>query len=370
MVYANELGIKMVPGGALILTAKNCEILLKQKKALCEWKQQGDPSFKIPAAILADKKTCSKIGIGKYKISIVDCLPEFAKIHQNKPLARSGPNCWGTSMCFQGLFSKPRFMWNNEMMYWITSPLCHKLKPEEPPQPGDVVLFFGPENIAAKDNPAVTLVSDKFWDALFPKRNTPYSNMGDDFTGYHGLMHSEIYLTPELSFGKDSPTNDDLFYFHPFSESYARARVTKDEPENVECQENQTLEPYLREYQKPPQNISRSKCAYFSLVYRCQNIQNYFDRLSSEMNQENLDIWKHVLSLQKMQDDLFPLIVSHAKVLDAQEKTLLLALAHQAEKSALAEMKIVKNDKTREMLLVMQYFTAAAISRTINLWKN
>ncbi|MBC7427361.1 MAG: hypothetical protein H7336_02035 [Bacteriovorax sp.] len=351
------MGIVVGGKNELIISGSNCDQLLKQERALCVWKKKVEPEFIIPAELsqkcLPDKK-------GLIKLVISTCLPEFAKNYQNKKLINDGPNCWGTAMSFNKLDPKPRFIWPEEMMYWINnSPLCKKLSAGEEKLPGDIINVYAPEKMDELERIEKD-AGTKFWDSLYPNRYTAVvpDPSGSNYTGFHRLLHSVTYISDSLAFGKDSPAKDDHFYFHPMNEVYGRPGL-----ESKECQENQSLIPYIREYQKAPQKIRGSKCSYFSLVYRCENFADYFSKL--KLKESDTAIWKNVQSLQGIQEKLFPLLTSHNKILEDSEVTHMLALADMTAKNAAAELQKTKLEKNREMLLTMQYFAAAGIRQTL-----
>lgn len=356
---SQELGISVGGKRELILTGSSCDDLLKQQEALCSWKKKVVTNFTPKEAA----KSCQPVKKGKYKLVVLDCLPDFAKEYQDKKLLHDGPNCWGTAMSFHKLSTKPRFMWPQEMQYWMDSPLCRKLDVGEARLPGDVINVYAPEKIPQSDR----IENDpgtKFWKALYPNRYTVAPSpevTGSDYTGYHRLLHSVTYVSDELAFGKDSPAFDDKFYFHPMAEVYGRPRSDKS------CMENQSLTPYLRENQKEPKEIRGSKCSYFSLAYRCESFPDYFGKKS--LAGDDLDKWKNIQSLQGLQEKLFPILTSANKILEQCEITLLVALADMTMKNAIEEMKTPNLDKNREELLVMEYFSAAGIRKTLELAK-
>ena len=359
IAHAQELGITVGEKRELILTGSSCEMLLKQQAALCSWKKKVSPEFTSkPQA-----KSCQTVKKGKYKLALLDCLPDFARDYQDKKLLHNGPNCWGTAMSFHKLATKPRFMWPQEMQYWMDSPVCRKLDVNEARFPGDVINVYGPEKIPSNERVEVD-AGTKFWNALYPNRYTlPPSPQvtGSDYTGFHRLLHSVTYVSDELAFGKDSPAYDDKFYFHPMAEVYGRPRTDKS------CLENQSLSPHLRENQNLPQEIRGSKCSYFSLAYRCESFPDYFKK--KNLSGENLDKWKNIQSLQALQEKTFPILTNPKKVIEQWEIKFLVSLAEATMKSASEEMKQPGPDKTREELLVMEYFSAAGILKTLEFAK-
>lgn len=356
-VLAEELGISVGGKNELIITASNCETLLKQEIALCDWKKKTEPAFVMPKTL---SKSCLPIVKGKIKLVISTCLPEFAKNYQSKRLVNDGPNCWGTAMSFNKLSPKPRFMWPEEMMYWNNSPLCRKLSPGEKLIPGDIINVYAPEKMTPKERNERDAGS-RYWEALYPKRFTPAAGDigGTDYTGFQRLLHSVTYVSEKLAFGKDSPAREDRFYFHPLEEVYGRPSGEAE----IDCKENQTLEPYIREYQKVPKKIKGSKCSYFSLAYRCENFTDYFSNLS--LNSENTETLKRIQFLQGLQEKLFPMLSSSKKILEDDEVTYLIALADMTVIKVTEELKKAPQNKDREMLLTQEYFAAAGIKQTL-----
>ncbi len=353
---AGAQDIKLAVGkkNELILSGKSCEQLLKTKEDLCQWTKKTDTE----RVFTEDKITCKNDSKGSGRITITNCLPDFAKNFQQKKLVNEGPNCWGTAMGLHQLFSRPRFMWPEEMMYWMTSPLCRKLAPKEMKLPGDIINVYAPEKLDASERNQ-TDAGTRFWEALYPNRFTaPPEDNGSGYTGYHRLLHSTTYVSPELAFGKDSPSQLDRFYFHPLEQTYGRPRS-----EDRDCQESQEIEPYLREYQNPPKKIKGSKCSYFSEAYRCENFNQHFS--NTDLAPENTATWQNIKELTLLGEKLFPSLTNSAPILKPQEVTLILTRAEFTIKQSLRELKTPNLNKTREMLLVMEYFAAAGLRQTL-----
>jgi hypothetical protein len=352
-ILSAELGISIGGKNELVLTADNCEDLLKQQTAICEWKKETTPAFSIP-----NPKKCEKLKNNKYKITLFECLPDLAKDYQQKKLVHDGPNCWGTAMSFKDLSPTPRFIWPEEMQYWMDSPLCRKLDVNEARMPGDLINVYAPENLSAEERNQKD-VGIKFLEILYPNKLTKAPDIGIGYTGYQRLLHSVTYVSDKLAFGKDSPSQLDRFYFHPMEEVYGRPRSSEDK----DCQEDQSRTPYLRENQKPPKKFHREKCGYFSLAYRCENFKDYFSK--QNLSKDNLDTWKNIESLQGLQKKLFPLVTSSNKVLEKCEITLLTTLADITLKRASEELKLAQTDLMRQRLLTLEYFAAAGIRQTL-----
>lgn len=349
-VSASEIKISYSSINDLILTAESCDELLSQQKAICEWKKILDPAFTIP-----ESTACKKLSNKQFSLTVSSCLPDFVKAHQGKKLFKSGANCWGTAMSFKKISKRPRFIWTEEMRYWQDSPLCRKLNPGEPKKPGDIINTYGPEYIFNNDN--TLSKGELFWNALFPGRVTA-PPVQTSYSGYHNFLHSETYVSDRITFGKDSPNYLDKFAFHQMNEVYGRSR-------EVECQENQTMTPYHREYQNPPKPIKGKKCDYFSLAYRCENVETYFAKQILTATDE--DILDSIRTLQGLQDKLFPLLTVANKTFTKSEIEHMLKIADQETKESLEELSRPGLDKNREMLLTLKYFTASGIRKSLEL---
>lgn len=346
------LGVSVSAKQELILTSGKCDTLINERIKLCEWKKTIHPEFIIPKYI---NNTCLPADKGTFKLNISECLPDFTKNYQNKKLIHDGPNCWGTAMSFKQLSSAPRFMWPEEIQYWMESPLCRKLSPGEKLIPGDIINVYAPEKLDESE----LNVSDAgalFWDTLYPERYMKPEAAG--YTGYHRLLHTVTFITPELAFGKDSPANLDRFYFHAMEEVYGRPRS-----EDRDCQENQVMTPHIREYHKTPQKIRGSKCSYFTQAFRCENFSDYFSKDSKTDSAK--EIFRRIQILQEMQKKLFPQLLSEKKLFTLTEINSMLKTADTSFKKASLGLKENKLDKTRERLFVMEYFSAAGIRQTL-----
>ncbi|WP_408097854.1 hypothetical protein ACJVC5_02750 [Peredibacter sp. HCB2-198] len=349
--FASNLSISYSSSNDLLLTAPACETLISEHKAICQWKKVLDPSFKIPAI----SNSCKKIAANKYSITVSNCLPEFVKANQHKKLAKSGANCWGTAMSFKKISTRPRFIWSQEMKYWLDSPVCRKLNLNEQKLPGDIISTFGPEFIFEKDE--ASNKGNQFWEALYPGRLL-ISTIDRSYSGYHHMLHSETYISDKITFGKDSPNQLDKFEFHHTNEVYGRSK-------DVDCQENQKLTPHYREYQNQPRPIKGSKCDYFSLAYRCENFVEYFSKQDLTTSQE--DVLVEIKRLQGIQDKLFPLLTVPGKTFTKAELNQMLKEADAVAADSLEELKTPSLEKNTEMLLTLKYFTAQGIRKSLEL---
>lgn len=361
--HAEGTLISKAAGRPLILTADNCPQLLKERDAICAWKKSINDRF-VPATNSAN--TCTQNPNGSFSLSILDCLPEFAKQVIGLKLTHNGPNCWGTTLSFHGNSEKPRFVWPEEMLYWLESPVCRKLSPGEPMMPGDVINVFYPEHVFDASDLGADAGSN-FWKVLYPNRYTPLrAPPSIQSTEYDGFLHSVTYISPDLAFGKDGPAADEPFYFHPLRMVYGRPRGLDESglpTSNLECTENQTIVPYLREYQQPPNPTRRSKCFYFSNAYRCGNVIHQLATPPLE-SEDRLRLDK-VRELQRSQGELFDLLFKTSGHLSAKKEASLTATAKGILRQDLEELKSNHLTKKKEMLLSLEYFSAAGILKTL-----
>jgi len=307
--FAKEVTITYGKQNELILKSSNCQNLVREFESICSWKKQIEPDFNIP---IISPTQCKKSANGQYTMMAQSCLPSFVKNYHHKRLVKSGGNCWGTALNFKDLSLKPRFVWPEEITYWMNSPVCRKLETGEKLQAGDIINVYGPEYVFQDDSEGDKGIN--FWKTLFPGRYSPVKSGQTGYSGFHNFLHSETYLTKNISFGKDSPSYEDRFDFHPLAEVYGRSRET-------ECQENQSLSPYSREYNKPSKDIKGSKCDYFTIAYRCGSIMEYLKSLSLE--QDSKIILEQIKTMQATQAKLF-LLTTGSLSLSSREITQLL----------------------------------------------
>lgn len=322
------------------MTGSSCEELLNQQAAICEWKRNlNEKSGAV--------NKCQKLG-NKFQLKVSGCLPEFVKTYQNKKQVYAGANCWGTALSFKKHSLLPRFVWSEEMSYWLDSPICRVLDVGEKKQAGDIITIFSPEYLFSSQDWSQGR-GRTFWDKLYPGRyQLPLRN--DGYSGFHTILHSETYISDKLSFGKDSPFSGDRYKFQKLIDVYGRSRDER-------CQEAQKLRPHLREYANEPKSIARSLCDYFSLAYRCQNFDEYFQE--QVLTESEKAIWDEVNYLNSLQKTLFKLSFAGTLISDP-EKEQMLKLSATYSKEALQQMTM-NLGKNYEMLAVLKYFSAEAV---------
>lgn len=339
---AQDIKFYVSKSNNLVIKSGSCDDLLKERQNICSLNKSKEYVA----------KSCQKSKYGGYYISISSCLPKIIKENKSKRLYKDGANCWGTAMYTSGLFDTPRFVWQKEIEYWQSSPLCEKVSHKDDLKPGDIINVYGPEYIF--DRNEITMGS-KFENALLPSKYLA-PTIKEGYSGYHNFLHSEVYVSKTISFGKESPNKLDSFQFKKLSEVYGRAK-------DIDCQENQSLSPHKREYNNAPKDIDRSKCSYFTIAYRCKSMKNYL--ADQNLSKINVDDLKVIEDLELIQSELFKLqtLKSFYKSKSDIERLVLLS-----DKVRLESIKLLKEndlDKLSEMIITKKYFTAAGIRKTL-----
>lgn len=345
-LLASNVSISYTGGNSLILKAKSCDTLLNEYQKVCELRKSTEPNFIIPEI---GRNECKKMNDGYQRIIISNCLTPFMKKNQNKRLSKDGANCWGTAMSLKKLSIKPRFVWSKEMIYWQESPLCRKLEVGEEKMAGDILNIYGPEYIFERDE---YTKGDTFFDVLYPDRKL-VSPVQSGYSGFHNFLHSETYVSSNISFGKESPNKLDRFKFNPISEIYGR-------PNDSECQENQSLILNAREWNNKPQKIKGSRCGYFSMAFRCRSFTQFFNENITNSFQRS--IYNEALELENIQNELFGLMKGN-KISQNRIKEIV-EIADKASEEALDALGM-KQDKIEEMVLTLKYFTAHGLRKSL-----
>lgn len=357
-LMASEFNLGFTSSNNLYLEGASCEELNKQAAQICQWKKNSDKNQSTTEAYKT--AACSKAKGNILRLTVAkECIHSFALEVMNKKVANDGPNCWGTAMSFHALSAKPRFVWAQEMRYWNEqTPICHKLDANESPRPGDIINVYSPEYLFDYDveaNDAGII----FWQTLFSNRQPPLNKYPiNTYSGFHRLLHSETYISDKIVFGKDSPSKLDKFNFRLLLNAYGRPRDDKD------CQENSNLAPHFREYNNTPKNIRGSKCAYFTQVYRCENIFDYLKEKQETPAQANYI--KEISSLDSMNTQLFGELYNAKINLTSTEVEILKLYAKSISDDAKIQLKQPNLIKLDEMIHTQRYFSSEAILKYLD----
>jgi hypothetical protein len=343
---AHEVKITHLKSGRLLLSANNCEVLYREREFLCEWKE------KVHQSQLTSSQNQCYFKRQAYNLIIDKCLPKLARDYSNKPNFKHGPNCWGTAMSLHGLSTSPRFIWPQEMHYWQNSSICRKLDLHEEKIPGDIINTYGPEYINS-----IETTKDPghlFWELINPERINTTHRDKIGYTGYHWLLHSEIFISQQLSFGKESPNKLDRYLFRKLDEVYGRPRA-----QNKECQEAQHLSPHLREFANKPRSIKGKKCDYFSLAFRCKNFQ-VFTRNASESLKKDLE------KLNRINDQIFQQSMSTSPLISNESKRKWSVFAKSMVQKTSMLLSQQHLNEVDQLITTNIYFTANAILKDLN----
>ncbi len=340
----------------LILRSDDCQELVNQKKALCNWKSQMEPEF--DPNIVIDKNSCRSDSKKKYQIRASECMPKKIKEVHLRPNYEHGPNCWGSATHTVGIAPKPRFVSNYEFDYWLNhSPLCRKLEPGEKILTGDIISQYNVIHETEKKIKYRKNVLGLF-DRLHPGRFNP--EILTKTQGYHQYMHTEVFLTDKLVYGKVSPNAQNNFRFIPMKDFFRRGS-------DRECIENQNREPVLREYDNEPIYglWTRSKCAYFTLAFRCENLQSYLSK--QKLSSTSQDILAKTEELHKIYESkIFSSVFDKSFKLKLKEKNKLIEFASEQKELALAKLVEVQGQDLDTHLTVLWFFTAQGIIDGVN----
>lgn len=284
--------------------------------------------------------------------------PQWVKSTPGRKLAQHGPNCWGTTLSLQGITSRPRFAWPEEILYWTQSPYCQIVPTHSPLQRGDWIHVYGPEYLFAEEENLKVLQTlgieedpgFQFVQTLAPETLGPRPKPTDrGYTGYQKLFHSVTVVNPQWVFGKDSPNRDDRFYFHRLSEVYARPGGKNS------CQENSEVTPLLRNAATRSIDPNQRKCQYLSQAHRC------------DFKRANLQTSPELTELQTIETAGFRSILQTQSPAKGATVKLQLKRAHELRKLALDQLAsrgVGMIYDSFEMQWTQVYFTASAILKT------
>jgi hypothetical protein len=75
---------------------------------------------------------------GNCIVDVSDCLPDYVQKYHGLSPSDSGPNCWNLSLVMAGLLPAIRESSDKEWDFYLSSPLCRELDPNEPLKMGDL----------------------------------------------------------------------------------------------------------------------------------------------------------------------------------------------------------------------------------------
>lgn len=129
--FNGKVAVKM-QGEDIYLVGSDCRTLEKESGALMEWTK------KVKEKGQSSKCSCEN---GQCLQKVNAQLPEFARNKQFKKSVKDGPNCWNATLVAAKIVPQVRYTSNEEMQFWMSSPLCREKGLHEPLTPGDVIAI-------------------------------------------------------------------------------------------------------------------------------------------------------------------------------------------------------------------------------------
>jgi hypothetical protein len=114
-----------------LILSDSCTELMQRMFEIKEW------------TLMIEKRECKysepkTSNEGMCIVDATDCVPEYVKKYHGLSPADHGPNCWNLALVMSGLLPVLRESSPEEWEFYLTSPLCRQLDPNEPPEMGDI----------------------------------------------------------------------------------------------------------------------------------------------------------------------------------------------------------------------------------------
>jgi hypothetical protein len=153
--------------GQLILSASSCEEVKETEAAFVSWtKLLGE----VPGTLVSPA-----IANGRCAADVTNLLPAIVNQRHRKEIG-SGPNCWDTTLLTRGMIDSPRFASAAEFSFWLASPFCRELKPDERAQPGDLIALRSLEESKPVEIHGMTFLTDELtWSKNSPASESAYA---------------------------------------------------------------------------------------------------------------------------------------------------------------------------------------------------
>ena len=167
-------------------------------------------------------KKCKLIENCKYDIR--ECIPEHIAGVVGKYSGYEGPNCWNLALVMKGILPALRFSTRDEMAFYMNSPLCRNLEPNEERRPGDIGAIR-------------ELVNKKTFE-------------------FHGF----VYISDKLAFSKNGETYESSYDLQTLNNVYASYQISG----NEQCHGNRV-------------DIN-SNCLNATSYFRCDSLDDYLKK--------------------------------------------------------------------------------------------
>jgi len=216
----------------LILEAQDCLSLDKEVTALRHWTLiLGEP--------LGLKPQLTQQESGRCQAKINGSVPAFVTKYHGESVPHDGPNCFNAVLVFNKIVPEFRVTTDEEVEYWLHSPLCQELSPGEERRPNDIGLIYG--QVAG---------------------NIPH--------------HAEIYISDDLCFEKIGTAKENGYQL-------TECRTFIDSHLAVEDGELKKIEtvvpvPWVKGL-NPPEKIRR-----WARYFRCKSLDSFLKETSHEVS--------------------------------------------------------------------------------------
>lgn len=219
----NDIQVIKDENNQIILTAK-CDHIESKIQSLIELsiKIENQTPIKKPEIHRDINDFCST--------HITPFIPKIILPLHDSMTAYSGPNCWNTSLFTNQIVPFRRFTSEEEMTYWMNSPVCRELQAYESEKPGDI--------IAIRQNSSDGPIE----------------------------MHGFVFLTNDFSFSKSSFSAAFPYEFTSSEQVYQTFALG-------EYEEYKPDKKCRKVEGKPDAN----QCPVYANVFRCFSYQQYLD---------------------------------------------------------------------------------------------
>jgi hypothetical protein len=206
--------------GRIIITDFSCSKLNRVVKDLETWTKNSHFTKSCPISY----KQPSHVNLIKCGYDITDCVPDHVvKYYGDEPL---GPNCWNLALVLRNILPGLRYSSDEEMTFYMNSPLCRPLQNDEKKIPGDIGAIR----------------------ELHPMK-----------TGIRET-HGFIYISDEITYSKNGYSYNDPYVLQSLEAVFKEFDV----PRSKECRLNQS---------SPSKN-----CPQAASYFRCMSMEEYLEK--------------------------------------------------------------------------------------------
>ncbi|MEA9355097.1 hypothetical protein SHI21_02740 [Bacteriovorax sp. PP10] len=128
-----ELQMERDANNRLLLSHESCDELIKNTKVLDQWTKNSHEKKSCPVNFQSPVQKNNRCSY-----DVTDCLPDHVIKYGGVSPKYNGPNCWNLALVMKNILPALRHTTNEEMAFYMSSPLCRQIKNGEPKIPGDV----------------------------------------------------------------------------------------------------------------------------------------------------------------------------------------------------------------------------------------